>query len=80
MEFQKISPPYGLISMLILKMTLIHLTVLTKQIQQIPMHIPNSRSSTVKWHLKIALRNHQVKTSISRLYQIHVLQNYELII
>ena len=65
MEFQKVSPPYGLILILILKMTPIHLTVLTQQMQKIPMHTPNSRLPTVKCHLKIALRNHQVKILIS---------------
>ena len=70
MEFLNHSHQYGLTQMLILTTILIQLIAQGNRLQQTPMHILNSKSSTVNSQLRIVLRSHPVSEFIKILRNI----------
>ena len=64
MEFLNHSHQYGLTQMLILTTILIKLIAQDSQLQHTPMHLLNSKSSTVNSQLRIVLRSHPVSKFI----------------
>ena len=70
MEFLNHSHQYGLTQMLILTTILIQLIAQDSQLQHTPMHLLNSKSSTVNSQLRIVLRSHPVSKFIKILRNI----------
>ena len=70
MEFLNHSHQYGLTQMLILTTILIQLIAQGSRLQQTPMHLLNSKSSTVNSQLRIVLRSHPVSKFIKILRNI----------
>ena len=72
MEFLNHSHQYGLTQMLILTTILTQLIAQDSQLQHTPMHLLNSKSSTVNSQLRIVLRSHPVSKFIK------ILRNVDL--